>query len=103
MLLSSFSHGQAVMLFHIFGNCANTWSMIYACPVDMIITLVKFLCFILPFQTDTGLIDYDKMHDSARLFRPRMIIAGYSAYPRLLDYPRFREVRNINCHSQSFV
>lgn len=40
----------------------------------------------------TGLIDYDKMHESALLFRPRMVIAGYSAYPRLLDYARFRQV-----------
>jgi len=29
---------------------------------------------------------------TARLFRPKMIIAGYSAYARLLDYARFREI-----------
>ncbi|XP_072019866.1 serine hydroxymethyltransferase, mitochondrial-like isoform X2 [Amphiura filiformis] len=48
---------------------------------------------------DTGLIDYDKMHENARLFRPRMIIAGFSAYPRLLDYAKFREVCDeVNAH-----
>ncbi|EEC05609.1 glycine/serine hydroxymethyltransferase, putative, partial [Ixodes scapularis] len=41
---------------------------------------------------ETGLIDYEKMHDMARLFRPRLIIAGTSAYSRLLDYKKFREV-----------
>ena len=43
-------------------------------------------------QPETGLIDYDKLEETARLFRPRMIIAGYSAYSRLLDYARFRQV-----------
>ena len=29
---------------------------------------------------------------TAKLFRPKMIIAGYSAYARLLDYARFRQI-----------
>lgn len=40
----------------------------------------------------TGYIDYDKLADTARLFRPRLIIAGTSAYARLLDYKRFHEI-----------
>ena len=36
----------------------------------------------------TGLIDYDQLELTATLFRPKMIIAGYSAYARLLDYAR---------------
>ncbi|XP_029647035.1 serine hydroxymethyltransferase, mitochondrial [Octopus sinensis] len=40
----------------------------------------------------TGLVDYDKLHEHAKLFRPRLIIAGTSAYSRLLDYKRFREI-----------
>ncbi|XP_042203348.1 serine hydroxymethyltransferase, mitochondrial-like [Homarus americanus] len=40
----------------------------------------------------TGQIDYDKLHEHARLFRPRMIIAGASAYARLIDYKRMREI-----------
>ena len=55
-------------------------------------------------QPDTGLIDYDKLEETARLFRPRMIIAGYSAYSRLLDYARFRQVcilrKYIGAHTQ---
>ena len=44
-------------------------------------------------QPETGYIDYDKLAETARLFRPRLIIAGTSAYARLLDYKRFHEVR----------
>ncbi|XP_027710898.1 serine hydroxymethyltransferase, mitochondrial [Vombatus ursinus] len=40
----------------------------------------------------TGLIDYDQLALTARLFRPRLIIAGTSAYARLIDYARMREV-----------
>lgn len=40
----------------------------------------------------TGYIDYDRLHEHARLFRPRMIIAGSSAYARLIDYKKMREV-----------
>jgi len=41
---------------------------------------------------ETGLIDYDKLEETAKLFRPKMIIAGFSAYPRTLDYGRFKEI-----------
>jgi len=41
---------------------------------------------------ETGLIDYDQLEMTAKLFRPKMIIAGYSAYARLLDYARFRSI-----------
>jgi len=40
----------------------------------------------------TGVIDYDEMERSAELFRPKMIIAGASAYSRLIDYERIRKI-----------
>jgi glycine hydroxymethyltransferase len=40
----------------------------------------------------TSLIDYDGLHKSAQEFKPKIIIAGFSAYPRDLDYKRFREI-----------
>jgi len=47
----------------------------------------------LPYQVskDTGLIDYDKLDEQALLFRPKLIIAGGSAYPREWDYKRMRQ------------
>ncbi|XP_023167703.2 serine hydroxymethyltransferase, cytosolic [Drosophila hydei] len=41
---------------------------------------------------ETGLIDYDKLAEAARSFRPQIIIAGISCYSRLLDYGRFRKI-----------
>ena len=43
-------------------------------------------------NVNTGYIDYDRLEENARLFRPKMIIAGFSAYPRTLDFPRFRKI-----------
>jgi glycine hydroxymethyltransferase len=37
-------------------------------------------------------IDYDEVERLAQEHRPKMIIAGGSAYPRLLDFPRFRQI-----------
>jgi glycine hydroxymethyltransferase len=48
----------------------------------------------MPYRLDasTGIIDYDQMETSADLFRPKMIIAGASAYARLIDYERIRKI-----------
>eukprot|EP01041_Mallomonas_annulata_P002364 gene2363-4582_t len=48
----------------------------------------------LPYRVDpiTGLIDYDELSHLASLFKPRMIIAGASAYPRDWDYARMRQI-----------
>jgi len=43
-------------------------------------------------NTSTGLIDYDALEASALEFKPKLIIAGFSAYPRDLDYKRFRSI-----------
>ena len=43
-------------------------------------------------REDTETIDYDALGDLARKERPRMIIAGASAYPRVIDFKRFREI-----------
>ena len=41
---------------------------------------------------DTELIDFDEVRDLARTHRPKMIIAGATAYPRLIDFQAFREI-----------
>ncbi|MEU7930641.1 serine hydroxymethyltransferase [Micromonospora echinofusca] len=43
-------------------------------------------------RPDTELIDYDEVRDLARAHRPKMIICGATAYPRLIDFARFREI-----------
>jgi len=42
--------------------------------------------------TDEGLIDYEDMRRKAREHRPRLILAGYSAYSRVVDFAAFAEV-----------
>mmetsp|Transcript_7504 Transcript_7504/g.19183 ORF Transcript_7504/g.19183 Transcript_7504/m.19183 type:complete len:461 (-) Transcript_7504:303-1685(-) len=48
----------------------------------------------LPYHVnnDTGLLDYDEIERMAKLFRPKMIITGASAYPREWDFARFRKI-----------
>ena len=41
---------------------------------------------------EDGLLDYDQMRDLARAHRPKMIIAGYSAYSRAIDFAAFADV-----------
>jgi len=41
---------------------------------------------------DTGLIDYDEVERIAKEHSPKMIVAGASAYSRVLDFERFREI-----------
>lgn len=43
-------------------------------------------------DTATGLIDYDDVERLAVEHQPKMIIAGFSAYSKTLDFPRFREI-----------
>jgi len=48
----------------------------------------------LPYKVhpETGLIDFEKLRESALVFRPAMILCGASAYPRIVDFAKFREI-----------
>jgi glycine hydroxymethyltransferase len=41
---------------------------------------------------ETHTIDYDDVLEKARLHKPKLIVAGASAYPRVIDFKRFREI-----------
>lgn len=43
-------------------------------------------------KKETGRIDYDRMAKIAKEMKPKMVIAGGSAYPRFIDFARFREI-----------
>ncbi|XP_035384719.1 serine hydroxymethyltransferase, cytosolic isoform X1 [Electrophorus electricus] len=45
---------------------------------------------------ETGYIDYDRLEENARLFHPKLIIAGVSCYSRNLDYGRMRKIADEN-------
>ncbi|XP_074095279.1 serine hydroxymethyl transferase isoform X1 [Cotesia typhae] len=52
----------------------------------------------MPYKVDpsTGLIDYEKLAEQAKLFKPKIIIAGVSCYSRCLNYKKFREIADEN-------
>ncbi|PGH18012.1 hypothetical protein AJ80_04633 [Polytolypa hystricis UAMH7299] len=65
----------------------------YQTPTKKISAVSKYF-ETLPYRLDesTGLIDYDKLAEMALLYRPKLIIAGTSAYSRLIDYSRMRQI-----------
>ncbi|KAL1365466.1 hypothetical protein HN51_013485 [Arachis hypogaea] len=58
------------------------------------ISAVSIFFETMPYRLNesTGYIDYDQMENMAKLFRPKLIVAGASAYARLYDYARVRKV-----------
>lgn len=67
----------------------------YQTPTKKISAISKYF-ETFPYRLDesTGLIDYDKLYELAGHIRPKIIIAGTSAYSRLIDYPRMRQICN---------
>lgn len=65
----------------------------YQTPTKKISAISKYF-ETLPYQLDesTGLIDYLGLEKLAMLYRPRIIIAGTSAYSRLIEYDRMRAI-----------
>lgn len=52
----------------------------------------------LPYKLDpaTGLINYDEADQLARAFRPKLVVAGASAYARLIDYEKMRQIADLS-------
>jgi len=48
----------------------------------------------LPYRVhpETGLIDFERLRETALVFRPAMILCGASAYPRIVDFAKFRQI-----------
>lgn len=65
----------------------------YQTPTKKISAISKYF-ETLPYRLDesTGLIDYQTLEELAMLYRPKLIIAGTSAYSRLIEYARMREI-----------
>ena len=52
--------------------------------------LYNFVSYGVDRETET--IDFDEVERLAEEHRPKIIVAGYSAYPRVIDFPRFRAI-----------
>ncbi len=59
-------------------------------PVNFSGKLYNFVAYGVRRETET--IDYDEVDRLAREHAPKLIVAGYTAYPRIIDFQRFREI-----------
>merc|ERR1712054_425133 len=53
---------------------------------------IYFESFPYKVSPTTGLIDFEELRKNALVFRPAMIICGFSAYPRIIDFQKFRDI-----------
>ncbi len=71
-------------------NLAEGGHLTHGSPVNMSGSLYRFV----PYGVDpeTGRIDYEKLMTQAMQEKPKLIVAGASAYPRAIDFGKFREI-----------
>ncbi len=63
----------------------------HGAPVTRSAKLYNFIRYKMKDPT-TGEIDYDELRELAQTHKPKIILAGFSAYPRELDYAKFAEI-----------
>ncbi|NPV90712.1 MAG: serine hydroxymethyltransferase [Firmicutes bacterium] len=71
-------------------NLSHGGHLTHGSPVNISGIYFNFFSYGVDPQTET--IDYDALAEQARQVKPRMIVAGASAYPRTLDFKRFGEI-----------
>ena len=71
-------------------NLAEGGHLTHGSPVNMSGALYHFVAY--GVDPETGRIDYDKLLARAIEVKPKLIVAGASAYPRAIDFKKFREI-----------
>ncbi len=71
-------------------NLSHGGHLTHGSPVNFSGRLFEVVAY--GVREDDGLIDYDEVRERARAERPKMIIAGASAYPRTIDFAAFSEI-----------
>ena len=71
-------------------NLAHGGHLTHGSPVNLSGKLYNIVSYGVDRETET--IDYDEVRCLALEHRPRLIVAGASAYSRIIDFPRFREI-----------
>jgi glycine hydroxymethyltransferase len=71
-------------------NLAHGGHLSMGSPVNFSGFIYKVIPYGVSENTET--IDYDEVERLAKEHRPKLIVAGASAYPRIIDYPRFRQI-----------
>lgn len=71
-------------------NLSHGGHLTHGSPVNISGTYYNFVAYGVNKETET--IDYDEVREIALKERPRLIVAGASAYPRIIDFAKFREI-----------
>lgn len=71
-------------------NLAHGGHLTHGSPVSFSGRLFNFIHY--GVDRETGCIDYEGLADLATRHQPKMIVAGASAYPRIIDFKRFSEI-----------
>ncbi len=71
-------------------NLAHGGHLTHGSPVNISGILYNFIPY--GVEDDTGTIDYDKVEFLANEHKPKLIVAGASAYPRVIDFKRLSEI-----------
>ncbi|WP_407928952.1 MULTISPECIES: serine hydroxymethyltransferase [Heliobacterium] len=71
-------------------NLAHGGHLTHGSPVNISGKYYNFVAY--GVDKETGMIDYDEVARIAREAKPKLIVAGASAYPRTLDFARFRAI-----------
>ncbi len=71
-------------------NLAHGGHLTHGSPVNMSGKCYNFVSY--GVDEKTGTIDYDKVMEIAKECKPKLIVAGASAYPRVIDFKKFREI-----------
>ena len=71
-------------------NLAHGGHLTHGSPVNISGILYNFVPY--GVDEDTSMIDYDKVEFLAKEHKPKLIVAGASAYPRIIDFKRLSEI-----------
>jgi len=71
-------------------DLAHGGHLTHGSPASFSGKLFKFIHY--GVKKETGRIDYDMVSDLARKYRPKLIVAGASAYPRIIDFEAFSQI-----------
>ncbi len=74
-------------------SLANGGHLTHGSPVNFSGRFYKFVTY--GVNAETGWLDYGELEKLALQHRPKLIVAGASAYPRVLDFERFRRIADL--------
>lgn len=83
------NHGDTVLAMDL----SHGGHLTHGHPVTVLARQYNFVRYGMK-DIETGEIDYDQLRDLAKKHKPKIILAGFSAYPRELDYVKFAEIGN---------